>query len=447
MDLKKSPGDTSNVNDRKSKLRFFLGGLFIAVIAFAGLFAWYLFSPTKHELVFSSGSESGLYNQLALAVESVVEEFHPDIDIVVQSSDGSNQNLERIDSRTTDLGLVQNDSVGGENARSLAGLYPEVLHLIARRDADVAALDDLNGLRINVGANGSGTKQVVEALLDFASVQPMEMTNFSFAEAATCLNNGSIEAGFFLTGIPGQFMEDLLNSPELELIPLIPKAIDHADVPLASERFINGFQTSYPFVSVQTIPMMSYQGLPEFPIPTLGISAVLVARNDLPDGVVQTITKTLFERRVDLTNEVSVFAKLDEASSSSNLRFPLHEGADAFYRRSEPGFLTRHAESMGFILTVMLLGWSCLAAGKNLFVRERKDRVDTYYAAVDEIMGALEDDIEPQQATELEVKLLSVDHEIRQDLINEKIKADNAFLIYQNMYNACYAMLRDRKMD
>ncbi|MCP4479236.1 MAG: C4-dicarboxylate ABC transporter substrate-binding protein, partial [Planctomycetaceae bacterium] len=85
-----------------------------------------------------------MYNQLALAVESVVEEFHPDIDIVVQSSDGSNQNLERIDSRTTDLGLVQNDSVGGENARSLAGLYPEVLHLIARRDADVAALDDLN---------------------------------------------------------------------------------------------------------------------------------------------------------------------------------------------------------------------------------------------------------------------------------------------------------------
>ncbi len=82
-----------------------------------------------------------------------------------------------------------------------------------------------------------------------------------------------------------------------------------------------------------------------------------------------------------------------------------------------------------------------------MFVREREDRVDTYYAAVDEIMGALEDDIEPQQATELEVKLLSVDHEIRQDLINEKIKADNAFLIYQNMYNACYAMLRDRKMD
>ncbi len=416
----------------------------LATVIIAGITAWQLFSPNKRELVFSSGSEGGLYNHLALAIEKVVEEFHPNIDIVVLVSNGSNQNLERIGKKTADLGLIQNDAKGGENARSIASIYPEILHLVARRDAKIKSLSDLEGRNVNVGADGSGTQPIAKALLDFASVMPQHLKLLSFAKAAQALKAGTIEAGFFLTGIPGQFMEELLSDPAVQLIPIIPTALAGADTELASKKFIEGFQTNYPFVSIQTIPMMSYSGLPKSPVPTLGVSAVLVASRDLPYGTVQNITKTLFNHRVDLTNEVAVFAKLDEANASKNLRFPLHEGADAFFRRSEPGFLTKNAEAMGFILTVILLGWSCLAAGKNLIVRVRKDHADTYYAAVDEIMAAINDDLTPSEVTQLKTKLLAVDHEIRQDLIDEKLKADDTFLIYQNMYHACYTILSEK---
>ncbi len=444
MKQQNASSKNSSNNERNYKSRMILVVMVLAMVIVAGIIAWQLFSPKKHELVFSSGSEAGLYNQLALAIEKVVEKFHPNIDIAVRRSDGSNQNLERIDQKNTDLGLIQNDAKGGQAARSIAAIYPEILHLVARRDAKIKSLNDLNGRNVNIGADGSGTQQVAKALLDFASVSPQKENLLSFTKAAEALKAGTIDAGFFLTGIPGQFMEELLSSPDVHLIPLIPKTDAATDTELASKRFINGFQTNYPFVSVQTIPMMSYKGLPELPVPTLGVSAVLVASKDLPNSTVQSIAKTLFDHRVDLTNEVSVFAKLEETSASKNLRFPLHEGADSFYRRSEPGFLTKHAESMGFILTIILLGWSCLAAGKNLIIRERKDHADTYYAAVDEIMAAIKDDLTPAEANQLKTKLLVVDHEIRQDLINEKLKADDTFLIYQNMYRACYTILSEK---
>ena len=426
--------------------RFFVfGSVFSVLVIILALFAWWLFAPQKQTITFSSGSPHGMYHEIALAIEEVIENVHPGIDIVVKTSGGSSVNLERIDQLECDLALVQNDALGGQHARSIAAIYPEVLHLVCRRDAEIHSMDGLNGKTVNIGPDGSGTQQVVQALFEFISASPKKEFKFPVDEAVAALNEGKLDAAFFLTGLPGQLMDDLLRNDDLVLVPIVGKTSDPDDVALASERFVRGFQTKYPFVSPQTIPMMTYHGLPTEPVPTLGVSAVLVGRQDIPDGVIQEFTRTLFDHRVDLANRVSVFSGLDEEDSTSNLRFPVHEGAEAYYRRREPNFLTKHAEAMGFILTIVVLVWSGLATSNRIMTKERKNYIDIFYAEIDGIMEKLKTIESQPELTALEDELFLIDERIRKDLIAEQLEPDQSFLIFQNMYQHCAAAIVEKR--
>ena len=108
-------------------------------------------SKERTALVFSTGSEVGLYHRLAEQMKRVIETHHPDIVIELKESAGSNENIRRLDSGQAELALVQNDAIGGSSVRSVASLYPEVLHLLCRNDAEINSLEDLSGHRIGVG--------------------------------------------------------------------------------------------------------------------------------------------------------------------------------------------------------------------------------------------------------------------------------------------------------
>ena len=99
-------------------------------------------SHNQTVLVFSTGSEVGLYHRMASQIKAVVEASHPDIRIRLLASAGSNENITRLNGGEAQLALVQNDATGGQSVRSVAALYPEVLHLLCRSSANIRSLDD-----------------------------------------------------------------------------------------------------------------------------------------------------------------------------------------------------------------------------------------------------------------------------------------------------------------
>ena len=151
------------------KLRFF--SVVVAMLVFVIALWWSLFASHKTVLVFTTGSGKGLYYRLATELKSVIEDNHPDIIIKLQTSAGSNENIKRLDAGEAQLGLAQNDVSGGKSVRSIAGIYPEVLHLLCRTDANIHSLPDLSGHHIGIGAPGSGTEQFTQNLLFFANVK------------------------------------------------------------------------------------------------------------------------------------------------------------------------------------------------------------------------------------------------------------------------------------
>ena len=406
----------------------------VGALILAGTMWLWLGTPGQTRLIFATGSPEGLYHRLALQVKFVVEATHPDIIIDLQPSAGSRDNIANLDAGKAQLALVQNDAMGGDSVRSIAALYPEVLHLLCPADSPVHALKNLEGKRIGVGAAGSGTEQIVTNLLDFSGLHA-NTVRLPFSRSTDQLSEGKLDAAFFLTGLGAPAIRDALADGNIKLAPL------HDGPPENVESYIEGFRVRYPHVGPRTIPVMTYTGQPAKPLPSLGVRAVIACHLEVDADVINRITRTLFEQRAVLSQKEPSFTHLDETAAQSALQFPLHEGAEYYYHRREPGFLITYAEPMAFLMSAMLLLWSIITWMRRWYLQNQKNRIDLYYQAVDDVIRRLHDGTNLEEIDELEDELLKIRQRASAELVKEKLAADESFIIYQNMLNGCQAML------
>ncbi len=415
----------------------------VALALIVGAFIWYfLRAPDRTVLLFSTGSEDGLYDRLAKQMKIVIETNHPDLRIELKHSAGSNENIRALDTGKVQLGLVQNDAFGGKSVRSLAALYPEVLHLISRTNANIRTLRDLSGKRVGIGAPGSGTAQITTKLLDFSnvSIDDNQTRPSSLGDTMEQLEAGKIDAAFFLTGLGSSTIGKSMTNKGLRLSGVQIRE-SGAGAETIARQFTDGFRVHYPHVAPDVIPQMAYQGRPVTPVPSLSVWAVLACKKDVDKDIIGRITRTLFTQRAVLSQNEPAFSYLDESRARSGLQFPLHEGAENFYHRKEPGFFAENAELMGFVLTLVLLVWSGADWIRNWYLQRQKNRIDTYYEAVDDVIRRLHDGTDLEEIDELEGELLKIRQRASGELVHEKLAADESYIIYQNMLNGCQGML------
>ena len=222
--------------------------VFAALLLVAGLW-WWLRAPDQSVLVFTTGSQDGLYHRLATQIKSVLETNHPDLIIELRPSAGSSDNITRLDDNQAQLALVQNDALGGESVRSVAAVYPEVLHLLCRTNAGIRSLHDLSGKRVGIGATGSGTEQIVTNLLAFANVADgADPSRASFSASLKQLRAGELDAAFFLTGLGTPAICEALTDPQLALAPIHVNPRGDTLAEIQARTFTKGFHVRYPHV-------------------------------------------------------------------------------------------------------------------------------------------------------------------------------------------------------
>ena len=415
----------------------------IAALLLAGGLIWWLRAPNIQVLSFTTGSKDGLYHRLALQIKSVVESNHDDIIINLMTSAGSRENISRLDKGESQLALVQNDAVGGTPVRSLAALYPEVLHLVCHTNSNIHSLADLSGKRVGIGAPNSGTEQITTNLLTFAGVKlkAKDVAHSSFGSTINQLHNGNLDAAFFLTGLGTPAIGEALTDSQLALAPIHTEPPSGALAEIQARTFTKGFRVHYPHASPQTIPLMTYKGRPTAPVPSMSVQAVLVCQKNVNADIIERITRTLFEQRAVLSQKEPAFSALNEKTAQAGLQFPLHIGAENYYQRNEPGFLRTYAELIALAITVILLVWSALTWTRSWYEQHRKNRIDTYYQAVEDIICRLHDGTDFKEIDELENELLKIRQRASAELVKEQLAADESYIIYQNMLNGCQAML------
>ncbi len=403
---------------------------------------WFAFAVGKspQTVVVSTGSKLGVYYQVGKEVGDSFAKRHSPVRCEIVPSAGSRENVTRLQNGTADVAILQNDAVADESVRSLAMLYTEVLHLVCRRRSDIECLNDLTGHPTNLGSQSGGTYPLVDELLRFSRVEipASNQRNLGFSQAADALRSGDIDAAFFLVGLGAEIIQELVASPEFELVPIQIRAVGEENTFVSERAYIEGFRTHYPHATFAEIPLMSYEGSPTSPISSVGIGAVLACRESWDEELARGMVQTVFAHRAVLGRKISLLSGLDEQSSQTHLQFPLHHGAEAYYRRNEPGYLAENAESIGVLITLALLLASGLHGIKKWIDQKRKNRVDVYYGRVQQILSSIgcQDDSSFGNALR---DLEEIESITCHELISERLDADHSFVILQNMISRCRA--------
>jgi TRAP transporter TAXI family solute receptor len=267
---------------------------------------------------------------------------------VAQTTAGSVENVEAVAAGTLESGLSQSDvlywAYNGKamfkgkaqlkNLRLIANLYPESIHLVARKEAKIATVKNLRGKRVSLDAFGSGTR--ADALLILRafglSEKDLDVVSVKSDQAASMIIKGELDAYFFIGGYPALGVADLAERGLIELVPLIgPEAA--------------GIHKRDRFFTADTIPEGTYAGIGD--VQTLSINAQWVVNAASDEELVYQITKALWHENnrklLDAGHQKAKLIRLETALNGVSI--PLHPGAERFYR--EIGLLDQAAPKSG----------------------------------------------------------------------------------------------------
>jgi len=259
----------------------------------------------------------------------------PNLIAVVQSSNGSVDNVTRLGAGELELALSQADiaywafhgtGLFAEkgpitNLRAIASLFQETVHVVVRRESGIDRIADLGGRRVSLGEHGSGTLVNAQAVLDAygIDVDDIEAQYLNAGAATLMMSAGKLDAFFFVAGPPVGAIEELARTTPIKLLP-----IDGAEA--------DTLVAFYPFFTKTEIPSGVYHGVDG--VNTIGIGAQLLVAAELDDDLVYGITRALWHENarklLDRGHAKGRDIRLETALAGISV--PLHPGAERYYR-------------------------------------------------------------------------------------------------------------------
>jgi len=261
----------------------------------------------------------------------------PGLIMSARTSDGAVANVLAVNAGTAESGLAQADviaeAVRGRGAfaragrqqqvRVIADLFPEDVHLLVARKANIRSVADLRGKRVSLGAPGSGTSVTVRAILAAYGLGEWRMkTRHDATDVdAQLLQQGQLDAFFFVGGRPVSLVDDLVSHGVARLVPIDGRGRD---------RLV----AAVPALAPDVIPAGTYRGTPA--VATVRVRALWIVNAHQPDSLVYGIARALFAggNRGALANGVPSAAMIRLETATLGLPAPLHPGAARYYREA-----------------------------------------------------------------------------------------------------------------
>jgi len=254
----------------------------------------------------------------------------------VEPSQGSVANIRDVVSGDIDVGIAQSDiqfyARQGEGPfkdkpqpklRALFSVYPELLTLMTREDANIKRFEDLRGKRVSIGTAGSGTRATMELVMQMLGVSHSDLkaaVEMKFVEMPSALCENKIDAFVFVAGHPNPIVHDAANGCKTKIVAVAGDAID-------------ALVASRPYYAKAQIPAHVYKGT-DTAQSTLGTMATLVVSEDMPDETAYAITKAVFDNFDDFRKLHPVLASLTKQDALKGETVPFHPGAVKYFKEA-----------------------------------------------------------------------------------------------------------------
>lgn len=166
-----------------------------------------------------TGSSTGTYFKFGHEIAENAKIAN--LELVVKESEGSIDNIKRINSKeNAAFAIVQTDVLGflkrsndpelnqiADRLRLIFPFYNEEVHLFARKE--IKQLKDLQGKKVVVGTQGSGTWLTATNMLGIEEVIPSESLDLPAADAVIAVLMGEVDAMFYVAGKPVKLFSNL----------------------------------------------------------------------------------------------------------------------------------------------------------------------------------------------------------------------------------------------
>lgn len=257
-------------------------------------------AKAKNQVNFGTGGTGGNYYSYGMNLSKAVAE-KTDYELDVRATAGSAANLRLVSQGYLDMALVQSDTLAdalaGKGAfagnpltgiHSVAGVYTESCQVVVAMDSDIQEISDLAGKKVSIGEKDSGVLQNAMQILNEYGISEKQIhaEYLSYTDAATALVNGQIDAFFCTASAPTTALVELSNQMAIRILPISSEVAKR----LLSE---NDAYTKC------VIPEGTYLNQDK-DITTIGVTAVVIASDNLPIETENAILAVLQEQNEEL---------------------------------------------------------------------------------------------------------------------------------------------------
>ncbi|MEB0136576.1 TAXI family TRAP transporter solute-binding subunit [Actimicrobium sp. CCC2.4] len=383
--------------------RFSLRDLFataaptLLAIAVVGLLVYWLADPSPPSRVtMSTGQENSAYE--LIGKKYAAELAQRNIKVTLAPSLGSQENLQRLMDPDSgiDIGFVQSGSTEQDAAErqgliSLGSLFSEPVWLFYRDSHDITQLNQLKGLQINVGPEGTGVPLLFRRLLSVNGIEPVELTlgTLENTPATVALLAGTIDGMVFSSAPDELLIQMLLQTPGIKLF-------DFTQAEAYTRRF--------PFLSHVVLPRGIVdlgRDLPARDYQLIAPTATLVARASMHPALVDLFVQSA----TNIHGGAGWFHKRNEFPTANFTEVPVAAAAAKFYQTGPsflqhyfPFWLSSFMERMWVV--VVAVGALFIPLSRivpPLYVWKVRSRVYRWYGQLRAVEQAIEGVLPPQR--------------------------------------------------
>lgn len=300
----------------------------ISALAIAATFHFVRPAPPRG-LTMAGGPENSNFFTVAKKYQEILA--RNDVDLVILPSRGSAENLDWLAGDKVDIALVQSGvtrEAGTGDLVSLGTMFRQPVSIFYRSAKPFTRLSEMEGMRVAVGRDGSGTRFLATALLKGNGIEAGGKTRFFDLEgeaARAALLAREVDAIFLSGDSAGiQTVRDLLHADGIRLF-----------------DFVQGeaYERRFRYLNRLELPAGAFdlgENLPDHRITMMAPTVELLAHADLHPA----LSDLLVEAAHEVHNRPSLMQNPGEFPHAIEHDYPMSDNAARYYK-SGKGFAYR----------------------------------------------------------------------------------------------------------
>ncbi len=319
----------------------FTAGPFIALTLALLAGAYYLLKPAPPKrVVLATGPEQSDFAEFGKRYVAELKRYG--IEVVLRASPGSRENLRllRDPKQEVQIAFVQGGSSESQRSpeeedgqvplMSLGSMFYEPVWLFYRveaakklnREGMIGDFSQLRGLRVNVGARGSGIPGMMNRLLraNLMERDDIQRSNLDLTPAVVALLGGELDALALVSAPESPLVQMLLQTPGIRLYEFAQ-----------AEAYARRYRFLSPVTLARGVVDLS-RNVPPREIGLVAATCSLVAREDLHPALVQLFVQAASR----IHGSGGWISHAGQFPTPLNTEFPLARDAERYYRTGPP---------------------------------------------------------------------------------------------------------------